>query len=132
MEDKSAKQFLKMQQEEMDAYDIYLMLGKHAKVKEANTILTEMAYVELHHANYIKSYTNKELKSNAMRTLYYRVITGLFGLPFTLKLLEKDEEMAAETYKYYPELASFSDDESQHEKQLISLINDINQKQSEK
>ena len=53
MDKKLMKQFLKFQQDEMDGYEIYWVLGLHAKNAENAKILTEMAYVELNHANLI-------------------------------------------------------------------------------
>lgn len=118
------KQFLRFQQDEVDSFEIYWTLGKHAKNAENAKILTEIAYVEQEHAEFIKQYTHQDLNANQWKTIAYRVLTAIFGLTFMLKIMESGESIAGSTYKRYPELASFSNDEEEHEKQLLQLINE--------
>src|SRR5574344_1013871 len=124
MDKKLIKQFLQFQQDEMDGYKIYWTLGTHAKQVENGKILTEMANVELNHANLIKKYTQKTLKPNWIKVAFYRLMSWLFGFTFVLKMLENDEGLAKDVYKDYPELMAFSKEEEKHEEQLIGLINE--------
>lgn len=124
MDKKLIKQFLQFQQDEMDGYRIYWTLGTHAKQVENGKILTEMANVELNHANLIKKYTQKTLKPNWIKVAFYRLMSWLFGFTFVLKMLENDEGLAKDVYKDYPELMAFSEEEEKHEEQLIGLINE--------
>ncbi len=124
MDKKLIKQFLQFQQDEMDGYKIYWTLGTHAKQVENGKILTEMANVELNHANLIKKYTQKTLKPNWIKVAFYRLMSWLFGFTFVLKMLENDEGLAKDVYKDYPELMAFSEEEEKHEEQLIGLINE--------
>jgi VIT1/CCC1 family predicted Fe2+/Mn2+ transporter len=124
MDKKLMKQFLKFQQDEMDGYEIYWVLGLHAKNAENAKILTEMAYVELNHANLIQKYTKKMIEPGWFKTTFYRLMAWLFGFTFVLKMLENDEGLAKEVYKDYPELMAFSAEEEKHEAQLIKLINE--------
>lgn len=124
MDKKLIKQFLQFQQDEMDGYKIYWTLGTHAKQVENGKILTEMANVELNHANLIKKYTQKTLKPNWIKVTFYRLMSWLFGFTFVLKMLENDEGLAKDVYKDYPELMAFSEEEEKHEEQLIELINE--------
>lgn len=124
MDKKLIKQFLQFQQDEMDGYKIYWTLGTHAKQVENGKILTEMANVELNHANLIKKYTQKTLKPNWIKVAFYRLMSWLFGFTFVLKMLENDEGLAKDVYKDYHELMAFSEEEEKHEEQLIGLINE--------
>lgn len=124
MNEKTKKIFLQFQQDEMNGYDIYRTLGKHTKHVENGKILTEIAEVEFNHAALIERYTGKSLKSNKLKVLFYRLMSWLFGFTFVLKMLEKDEGLAQNVYKDYPELSSFSTEEEKHEEVLIGLINE--------
>lgn len=124
MDNKTKKQFLKFQQEEMDGYEIYLNLGKRTKNPENGKILVEMGHVELSHATYIKKYTGLNISPNKKRVLFYRVTAWIFGITFVLKMLERNERLTSTIYKKYPELIIFSKEEDEHEDQLIRLVNE--------
>ncbi len=72
-------------------------------------ILPQIAAEELRHYQLYRKYTQKEVKPNRWRIFLFTWLARIFGLTFGLKLMEKGEEQAKNTYQEYtnqvPELA---------------------------
>jgi len=72
------------------------------------------------------AYTNKDVSPSYWEIKKYYWISRIFGLTFGLKLMEKGEAKAQINYALIatevPEALEVADDENQHEKELLGLI----------
>lgn len=128
METKILKILEQSQQNEITEYLVYKKLAKTAKNKQNQEVLNRIAEDELDHYNFFRKYTKKTFKSNKKIVWKYYIIAKIFGLTFGLKLMEKGEATAQINYekliKDVPDIKGIIHDEDNHEKALISLINE--------
>ena len=126
--DKIEKLVLQQQKAEITEHNIYKKLAKKAKDPHNKKILTHISEDELRHHDYWKSITKKDIKPDKRKIRRYSVLASLFGLSFALRLMEKNEEGAQNTYeiiaKKYPQALKIKYEEEKHEEKLIGLLND--------
>ena len=119
------KLILGFQKNEITEHFVYKKLAKFTKGKNKAT-LEKIADEELKHYNIWKKYTKKKLKPNKFQIFKYVFLAKIFGLTFSIKLMEQGEENAQNNYekilKHYPETKSIIKDEDKHEKELIKII----------
>lgn len=120
------QQLIQAQREEITEYHIYTRLAEQTKDPENKKVLNQIANDELKHYKMWAARTNKEVSTNFWEVRKYYWISKIFGLTFGLKLMEKGEEKAQINYGLIatevPEALSVSDDENQHENELLGLI----------
>jgi len=120
------QQLIFAQREEITEYHIYSKLAEQTKDAENRKVLTQIANDELKHYKLWGAYTNKEVSPSYWEIKKYYWIAKIFGLTFGLKLMEKGEEKAQINYALIatevPEALEVADDENQHEKELLGLI----------
>jgi len=121
-------EYLKQQQNEITEYVIYQKLA--ALYKDANNtdILLKIAEDEKKHYDFWKNITGQEIAPNNNQVKKYLTLAKLFGLSFSLRLMEKGEEGASQFYDRIasdiPNVLSIKEDEELHEQQLIGILND--------
>lgn len=118
------KNYLAFQQDEINATEIYRRLGMMAKKESNKQVLLEMSKEEHGHYGFIYRYTGKELKYNKWFVIRTVIMARIFGLMFTLKLLEKDEHQASNAYTRYQNLSNFAATEDEHEFKLLNMIDE--------
>jgi vacuolar iron transporter family protein len=120
------QQLIFAQREEITEYHIYSKLAEQTKDTENKIVLRQIAADELKHYKLWGAYTNKEVSPSYWEIKKYFWISKIFGLTFGLKLMEKGEEKAQVNYALIatevPEALEVADDENQHEKELLGLI----------
>jgi VIT1/CCC1 family predicted Fe2+/Mn2+ transporter len=121
------KQIITDQQNEIDAYTIYNRMAGLIKNEQNADILKQIASDEYAHFERLRSITGKNIKPRRIRILFFVIITRLFGLTFGLKLLERKEDQAVNLDykgldKHVPGLAQIIEQEEEHEKKLIGMI----------
>jgi len=121
-------QIIKAQRAEITEHYIYKRLSKRTK-KEANKdILNRIADDELRHYNIWKKFSEREVAPSRWDIKKYYWIARIFGLTFGLKIMERGEERAQINYgeigKEIPEALKISQDENNHEKELIAMIDE--------
>lgn len=120
------RQLIFAQREEITEYHIYTKLAGQIKDAENRNVLLQIAADELKHYKLWGAYTNKEVSPSQWEIWKYYWISKIFGLTFGLKLMEKGEEKAQINYGLIatevPEALEVAEDENQHEKELIGLI----------
>lgn len=118
---------LTFQRNEMTEYRIYRWLAGRADEKNRE-VLRSIAEEELGHYRKWKRYTGSEVSPRKLTTLKYKLISLLFGVTFTVKLMESGEEKAQEAYskieKEIPEARDIMEDEFRHETLLIDMIDE--------
>jgi len=122
------EKLLKSQKGEITEHLIYLTLAKKTSDPKNREILEGIAKDELKHYNTMKNITKTDVKPDLLHVWWYSLLASFFGLTFALKLMEKGEGSAQETYSRlkseFPEMAKIIRDEEAHEMAIISLISE--------
>jgi len=128
LDNKTLDILVKSQKNEILEYHVYINLAKSTKASENKAVLLRIAGEELGHYIFWKKFTGDNVKPNKIYVLFYTWVSKIFGITFGIKLMEKREEAAHKTYtkicKVIPEAVKIVDDEDEHEKMLISMINE--------
>ncbi len=119
------KILLGLQRNEITENYIYKKLAKVSE-GENKIILKNIAEDEQKHYEVWKKYTGIDVESKKIKILFYTILLKTIGLTFTLKLMEKKEEIGQSDYKKLidrlPEAKRILEDENKHEEQLIKMI----------
>ncbi|MEM0254313.1 MAG: VIT1/CCC1 transporter family protein [Candidatus Bathyarchaeia archaeon] len=119
---------LNAQRNEVTEHLIYEKLAQSTKDPKNSEVLKRIARDELKHYEFWKGYTRRDVKPSRFKILKYSLISKIFGITFGIKLMEKSEEKAQETYEkiaeYFPNAKDFVKDEDEHERQLMNLIDE--------
>ncbi len=121
-------QYLKQQQNEITEYFIYQELASVSKDEKNKEILLKISEDEKKHYDFWQGVTGVEVKPNRRQVKKYLRLAQLFGLSFSLRLMERGEEGASRFYDSIadelPEVLAIKEDEEFHEQQLIGVLND--------
>jgi len=121
-------EYLKQQQNEITEYVIYQKLAALSNDANNTDILLKIAEDEKKHYDFWKKITGEEISPNNKQVKKYLILAKLFGLSFSLRLMEKGEEGASQFYDGIavdlPEVLTIKEDEELHEQQLIGILND--------
>jgi VIT1/CCC1 family predicted Fe2+/Mn2+ transporter len=119
---------LAAQRNEITEHFIYQKLAKSIRDPHNRDILTRIADDELQHYNYWKGLTQQEVRQARWKIWAYYLISRIFGITFGIKLMERGEGYAQVVYRdisaFVPDAEGIAEDEDEHEKQLISLIDE--------
>lgn len=122
------KKALKQQQSEINDHAIYKALSIYQKDEKNKKIFEKIAKDEKAHYEFWVKITNKQIEAQKLVVWWYILLVKVFGTSFALKSLEKREEGAEEFYKelfeVYPESKKIYEQETQHELELIDMLND--------
>ena len=122
------KRLLSAQRAEITEHFIYEKLSQSTKDPHNKGILKRISSDELEHHNVWKEYTGEDVKPDRLKIWMYYLISRILGLTFGIKLMERGEEQAQETYqeisKVVPAAKDIAREEDEHEKQLIGLIDE--------
>ena len=129
MEDKKIKKkIVKAQKNELTEHFIYKKLASLMKDEKNKKILEDIGKEELKHYEIFKKITKIDVKRNKLKFYFYVFLSRIFGLTFSLKLMETGEEFAQKEYekitKVIPEVEWILKDENKHEKEIISLLDE--------
>jgi len=116
----------KAQQDELVSTEVYGRLSRIIGDSHNAKILKQISEDERDHANVFSKYTKLRFKPNKLKVLFYIFVSRVFGLTFGIKLQERGEENAQESYKQLansiPEIKKIIEDEEKHEMELIAMI----------
>ena len=116
----------KAQISEITEHHIYKCLAKKVKHTKNKKILERIANDELKHYNFWKRLTGKDYKPKKLAILKHKFLSSIFGLVFSIKLMENGEDLAQKEYKklkkHIPKIEKLIKDEQDHEEKLIKLI----------
>lgn len=122
------KQILIFQRNEITEYHVYMRLARIVKGKENRAILENIARDELRHYQMWKEHTGRDVKPKKLTLLKYALINHLFGFTFAIKLMEKGEEAAQESYSHLlndlQDAGTIAHDENEHELALIRMLDE--------
>jgi VIT1/CCC1 family predicted Fe2+/Mn2+ transporter len=113
---------------ELTEATVYTGLARRQPAGHNRELLARIADDESRHASQLAAMLGEEASPNRLKAARVSLIARLFGLTFGLKLMEKGEGRAADTYRAFagdlPELIAIAEDEDAHESALLSLLND--------
>jgi len=121
-------QLLTFQQNEITEHHIYTKLAETTSLAENRRILKQIAADELRHYQEWIKYTHQEVKPDKLKVWLYYWISRIFGLTFGLKLMERGEEKAQDSYEHLrpwiAEVDAIIHDEDKHEEALLELLDE--------
>ena len=119
---------LTAQKNEITEYLIYRKLASIIKDKSNSKILQNISQDEKKHYEFWKSFTKEQVAPDRIKVFFYVFISRAFGITFGVKLMEKGEESAQVAYRDLkeldPKVEKVINDEENHEKELINLIDE--------
>lgn len=115
------------QRDEITEYHIYRYLAEKEEGKNKEVLL-KISDDELRHYNTWKEITGKEIEPDWNKIRFYKLMYRIFGLVFSIKLMEKGERRSEERYRKAAEKIDVAkeilEDEFEHEDKLLSLLTD--------
>jgi len=128
LDKKTRKTILRAQKNEITEYHIYRKLAGSMKGPYNKIILNRVAKDELRHYKLWKEYTGETVKPSKFNIWKYFMISRIFGITFGIKMMERGEVRAQAAYsmicKQFPDTECILNDEEEHEKKLIEMIDD--------
>ena len=125
---KATVQALKrLQQDEINAYHIYLKLSTIIKEAENAAVLEKIANEEKKHYEVFTGYLDHSVKPKRGYVAGFIFLARFLGLTFALKLMEK-KEATVDVYEQamieIPEIRRIIEEEEHHEAQLIDMLDE--------
>lgn len=121
-------QLLDFQKNEISEHIIYARLSLLGKTEHNRSTISKISADELRHYNVYKSYTKQEVKPNRVKIWWYLSLARIFGITFSVKLMENGEKGAQKVYQQMigiiPEIEEIIKDENGHESKLIEMIDE--------
>jgi VIT1/CCC1 family predicted Fe2+/Mn2+ transporter len=115
------------QRNEITEYQVYQAMARRVGGKNGD-ILQKIAEDELRHFKGWKAYTNEEIKPNRFLIFLYLLMARILGLTFAIKLMERGEEQAEQSYALIetviPEASQIIKEEKEHENLLVEMIDE--------
>ncbi|MEA4812175.1 MAG: VIT1/CCC1 transporter family protein [Anaerolineaceae bacterium] len=122
------QEILRIQNDEITGYHIYLNLAKLAKSTENRKVLEKIAVQELNHSKTWQNHTGQEASPSKIKIAFISLLGKCFGLTFGAKLMERTERDGVELYSHlkndFPEAEQMMVEEARHEDELIALLNE--------
>ncbi len=122
------KTFIVHQRKELTEYYIYKKLASASRNEKHRKILLDIADNELEHYKEWKSFTGKDVKPYYFLLWKMYFLCRIFGLTFTLKLMESGEVSAQEEYSSLNvsknKKEKIISEENLHELKLIEMIDE--------
>lgn len=126
MEASQMKRVHEFQKDEMTSHLIYGKLARLIKDPHNAEVMSEMAKTEMAHYQFWKNVSKVDIQPDRFKIFFSVLLTRLFGLTFSVKLLEKGEVAGAEEYAEFdsvvPGAAQLGKDEEEHEDSLAAMI----------
>jgi rubrerythrin len=125
MKSEDKKKLIKAQQGELDAVILYRKLAEEMKDTKNREAFLKIAADEGKHAGILRKYTGENLTPKNLKAAVVITMYKVFGLKFTLKILEKGEFKAAKEYYSlvtdFPNIKEIIKDEELHGKLMENL-----------
>lgn len=117
---------LAFQKSEITEHIIYDKLARLVREEANKKIFRKISQAELEHYQIWKKRTAQDVNPDRLRIWWFVFIARLLGVTFTVKLMERGENLAQKAYQeifsFYPEAEQIINDETIHEEELIALI----------
>jgi VIT1/CCC1 family predicted Fe2+/Mn2+ transporter len=128
LESKIKEVVKKAQRKEITEYHVYKILANRIKDEKEKQKILKIAEDEKRHYDVLKKFSGEEVYPDRFKVFFYRILSFIFGYTFGFKVMEKGEEISQENYdvmaKYFPEALRLKEEEEEHERELLSLIDE--------
>ncbi len=122
------QKLLVAQRNEITEYFIYKRLAQMSKNERNREVLNRIAEEEKTHYQFLKNITEKDIRPDRIKILLYTLMARILGLTFSLKLMERGEDLAQSVYeeakREISEFESIFEDENRHEREIINLLDE--------
>jgi len=115
---------LRFQKQEITGYTLYNIIARRQKA-ENKDILNRIALDEMAHYRIFKKLSGVDIGIDRIEVIKYTILSWLLGPTFAIKLMEKNEAKAQNSYArlaHIQEILPIMHDEEIHEKELIGMI----------
>jgi VIT1/CCC1 family predicted Fe2+/Mn2+ transporter len=116
------------QQNELDSHQAYGRLSRLMDDEGNRDVLTRISEDELRHYEFLRGLTGEDLEPNKAKISRFVFLARVLGLTFAVKLMERGEEEAQESYGHLeesvPGVGELIMDEETHEHDLIGMIDE--------
>jgi len=128
LDDTTRGMILVAQRNEITEHFVYQKLAQAVKDRHNAEVLRRISEDELRHYGIWKKHTGQDVKPSKLKIWAYYLVSKVFGITFGIKLMERGEELAQETYekisKIIPGAATIANEEDEHERELIGLVDE--------
>jgi VIT1/CCC1 family predicted Fe2+/Mn2+ transporter len=122
------QKLLAFQKNEITEHHIYRRLASRVSSPGNRRILEDIAADELRHYVQWRIYTQQDVAPDRLSIWKYYLISRVFGFTFGVKLMERGEEDAQDSYEQLreviPEAEAIILEENQHETDLLQLLDE--------
>jgi vacuolar iron transporter family protein len=122
------RMLLQVQRNEITEYHIYSRLAKLVGDNHNREVLDRIADHELKHYEFWKTHTGRDMRPNRLKVKRYVWLARLLGLTFGIKLMERGEKEAQQSYERvasrFPAAQQIIDDENRREDDLIDMLDE--------
>jgi VIT1/CCC1 family predicted Fe2+/Mn2+ transporter len=122
------RRLLAYQKAEITEHHIYTRLARTVKSPENRPILERIAADELRHYHRWRTHSGQDVQPDRLKVWWYCLISRVFGFTFGIKLMERGEEGAQDSYASFgavlPEAEVIAREEEEHEAALIALLDE--------
>jgi VIT1/CCC1 family predicted Fe2+/Mn2+ transporter len=119
---------LTAQRSEITEYHIYQRLAVRIDDEHNRDVVERIARQEKEHYDFWREHTNRDVQPSRLQIWLYLFLATMFGITFAIKLMERGEEDAQETYEQLAEVIHGAErvvrDEEEHEQQLVEMIDE--------
>ena len=126
--DEIRQKLLVFQKNEITESHVYTILAKRVDSFENQRLLEKIAADELRHYYEWRVYTQQDVAPDRFSIWKYSLISRIFGFTFGVKLMERGEEDAQDSYEQLvdviPEAERIMMEENQHETELLQLLDE--------
>ena len=128
LSEQALQTILTMQQNEVTEWATYRALANRVKDSHNKELLIRLSNEELAHAKIWQNYTGRELKPQGLKVFFRKLTAFFMGFTFTVKLMEKGEVGAQDTYRALAdevlESMTIAEQEDAHEQALIGMLDE--------
>jgi len=119
---------LEAQRSEITEYHIYMRLSERIDDEYNREVVQRIARQEKEHYDFWRMHTGQDVSPSRLQRWLYLAISMVFGITFAIKLMERGEEDAQETYEQLAETIEGAErivrEEEEHEQELVDMIDE--------
>ncbi len=120
------RDLLERQRDEITEYYIYRALADMMDDPDNAELLKAIAEAEKRHYAEWRMYTGQDVPPSRLKIWLFILLARVFGLVFTLRLMERGEQRAQAAYErirqHIPQAESILHEEEEHEERLLNLL----------
>lgn len=125
MKEETLSRIVGYQRNEITEHILYGALAKRLKGKNRE-ILRKISADELRHYHFFRKITGRDVRPSYVKIYFYRLVSRLFGITFTMKMMGNGEDQAGHDYAevegMVPGIRKIIGEEVKHEESLMAEV----------